>query len=66
MSGVESGLPTEDEREALDRASSVFGWQHLARYSGMSTEWLDVTLLAIVRSALAAHTCPIPPGGSDV
>jgi hypothetical protein len=52
---AEKDVPTQEEREALDRASSVFGWQHLARYSGMSAEWLNLTLLAIVRSALAAH-----------
>lgn len=42
---------TDGEREGIDRASSVLGWQHLVRYSGMSREWLDLTLAAMVRSA---------------
>jgi hypothetical protein len=42
---------------AVDRASKVFGWQHLSRYSGMSAEWMDATLTAIVREARV-----IPPG----
>lgn len=45
----------DEEREAIDRASSVLGWQHLARYSGQSQEWLDLTLAAMVRSVFAVR-----------
>lgn len=45
-----------EEQEAVDRASLVFGWQHLARYSGQSGEWLEATLTAMVRAVLAART----------
>ena len=49
-------LLTEEEQEAVDRAALVFGWQHLARYSGQSDEWLERTLAAMVRTALATPT----------
>ena len=33
-------------------AGRVFGWQHLARYSGASAEWMDSVLGAVVRNAI--------------
>lgn len=45
---------TEREAEVVDRMATVFGWQHLARYSGQTSEWLNLTLGAMARAAMHA------------
>ena len=48
----------EDVAEAQARAAQVFGWQHLVKYAGMSAEWMDATLSAVVAAALRPVDAP--------
>ena len=56
----EQTTPRTVEEVAQEEAERVFGWQHLVRYSGMSVEWMDRTLGAIVRNALRAQAARMP------
>lgn len=38
--------------KAAEDAARIFGWQHLARYSGQSPEWLEKTLAAMVAAVV--------------
>ena len=53
----------EDVAEAQARAAQVFGWQHLVKYAGMSAEWMDATLSAVVAAAL--RPVDAPEGGAS-
>ena len=43
----------EPTREAIAAMKRIAGWQHLVKYAGMSPEWMDATLGALARAAIA-------------